>query len=511
MKWFGIKTINLLLCLLTVIAAACKDEEKETFTVNEDGSVGLTVSSKAIIIGKDGGTATITVSSGYYWNLYGESDWCTLSANSGNPNEPCEITIDALKNEGEGPRYATFYLRSGFDKIDVSVLQPGTKYVEPDQTGMETGMFDLIYSIPNGWNLGNAMEAWNSWDSSVLGNGESMEEAWGNPATTQELIDHVYELGFRGIRIPCKWDVYFTDMKNPASVDYKIYPNWLNRMKEVVDYCKKYPDLKVLLNTHNCDWDRACMKDSVAKYEPMVFKVWTQIAENFRDYDERLIFGAVNEPAAETTEACEVLCRYEQAFVNAVRGTGGKNAHRVLVVQAPNTNFGLSLTMMKMPVDYVADRMAVEVHYYEPSAYCILGDEDAGWGNAAYFWGKDYMQEPINGIDRNSYNNEEYVDNLFPQMKAKFVDNGIPVIVGEYGAGQKDLSYSPTLQRICDESYVYYHQYVVTRMKENGMVPFVWDPGALFDRKDPKFPFTNEEQWKGIKVGFDIPYPYVVK
>ena len=87
MKRFGIKTINLLLCLLTVIAAACKDEEKETFTVNEDGSVGLTVSSKAIIIGKDGGTATITVSSGYYWNLYGESDWCTLSANSGNPRD----------------------------------------------------------------------------------------------------------------------------------------------------------------------------------------------------------------------------------------------------------------------------------------------------------------------------------------------------------------------------------------------------------------------------------------
>ena len=82
MKRFGIKVINLLLCLLTVTVTACKDEEETPFTVNEDGSVGLTVSSKAIMIGKDGGTATITVSSGYYWNLYGESDWCTLSANS---------------------------------------------------------------------------------------------------------------------------------------------------------------------------------------------------------------------------------------------------------------------------------------------------------------------------------------------------------------------------------------------------------------------------------------------
>ena len=296
MKQFKFKVISLLLCMLTMVVTGCKDEEEAIFNADEQESVGLTVSSKGIMIDRNGGTATITVSSEYYWNIYGGADWCELSSNSGNPGETCEITITAGKNEGATARYVTLYARSGFDKIDISVLQPGANYVEPDQTEMETDIFDLIYSITNGWNLGNTMEAWVSWDlnNEAFGTGESMETAWGNPAATQELIDCVYEHGFRGIRIPCKWDVYYMDMKDPAAVDYKIHPNWFKRMREVVDYCMKYPDLKVLMNTHNGDWDRACMEDSVSKYEPILFKVWTQIAENFRDYDERLMFGAAD-------------------------------------------------------------------------------------------------------------------------------------------------------------------------------------------------------------------------
>ena len=507
MKQFGIKAISLFLCLLVTAVTACKDDETADFTVSEE-SVGLTVSSKAIMIGKDGGTATFTVSSGYNWNIYGGAEWCTLDVNSGKSGETREVTLTAQRNEGEVARFTTLYVRSGFDKIDIPVVQPGANYKEPDQTGMETGIFDLIYSITNGWNLGNTMEAWVSWDlnNEVFGTGKSMETAWGNPATTQELIDHVYELGFRGIRIPCKWDAYYMDMKDPAKVDYKIHPDWFKRMKQVVDYCMKYEDLKVFMNTHNCDWDRACMKDSLAKYEPIVFKVWTQIAENFRDYDERLIFGAVNEPGAETTEACEVLCRYEQACVNAVRATGGRNAYRVIVAQAPNTNFELSLSIMKMPVDYIDGRMAMEVHFYAPSTFCML--EDASWGYASYFWGNDYLQEQVNGIDRNSYYNEEYIDGLFPQMKAKFVDNGIPIIVGEYGAALKTLD-SPTLQKIHNESYEYYHRYVVGNLKKYGMVPFLWDNGSLFDRET--YEIKQELQWKGISAGAETQYPYVTK
>ena len=114
MKQFKLKAINLLLCVLTFTAASCKDDEKLSFNANEQESVGLTVSSKGIMIDRNGGTATITVSSEYYWNIYGESTWCELSANSGNPGETLEITLSADKNEGETARYTTFYVRSPY-------------------------------------------------------------------------------------------------------------------------------------------------------------------------------------------------------------------------------------------------------------------------------------------------------------------------------------------------------------------------------------------------------------
>ena len=115
------------------------------------------------------------------------------------------------------------------------------------------------------------------------------------------------------------------------------------------------------------------------------------------------------------------------------------------------------------------------------------------------------MQEPVNGIDRNSYYNEEYIDGLFPQMKEKFFDNGIPVIVGEYGASLKTFD-SPTLQEIHNKSYVYYHKYVVENLKKYGMVPFLWDNGSLFT-----YEIKQELQWEGIKVAFDTAYPYRAK
>ena len=90
-------------------------------------------------------------------------------------------------------------------------------------------------------------------------------------------------------------------------------------------------------------------------------------------------------------------------------------------------------------------------------------------------------------------------------MKAKFVDNGIPLIVGEYGAGAKDVSFSPTVQRIYEESYTYYHKYVVESMKKNGMVPFVWDPGTMINRND--YSIKNEPQWEGIQMGAYTSYP----
>lgn len=493
--------IGVILLANCVTFASCSDDEKVVY----DRDVNLTVSNSAILLAQTGGTATIDVESGYFWKIYGEPEWCNLSRTEGEPSQPATITISVGENNSDMPRYVSLKVKSGYESKDLIILQTGKNYIQPDRTGMEHTAKEVVYSIRHGWNLGNTMEAI---DNNKLGTGESMETAWGNPVVTKELMDNVYKYGFNGIRIPCGWQFHVVNETDPDSPDYmRIHPDYIKRVKEVVDYClSDKPDMKVLLNIHNCafvDYEEAFTEEAIAVSEPKMFKVWLQIAEAFMDYDERLIFAASNEPASMDAESAEILKIYQQAFVNAVRGTGGKNAYRKLFVQAPCTNTGYALSFMQLVSDFVPDCLGVEVHYYEPMLFCL--GEDASWGRASYFWGKDYAQKPVKGIDRNCPDNEDAVEAVLPRLKAKFVDNGLPIVSGEYGAMHKDLPFSSTIQKIHDESYAYYHEYIVRRMKENGIVPFVWDTGGTINRNT--FEIGNPIQFNAITKGAEANYP----
>ena len=118
-------------------------------------------------------------------------------------------------------------------------------------------------------------------------------------------------------------------------------------------------------------------------------------------------------------------------FIDAVRATGGNNAVRNLIVQGPSTDIGKTDNLFgDMPTDVVKDRLMVEVHYYTPWTFCGL-EKDEDWGRMAYFWG-DYKVE---GSNRNATSGDmTEMSELFAKMKSQFVDKGIPVILGEYGA-----------------------------------------------------------------------------
>lgn len=94
------------------------------------------------------------------------------------------------------------------------------------------------------------------------------------------------------------------------------------------------------------------------------------IATHLRDFDEHVLFASANEPHVEDATQMDVLLSYYQAFVDAVRTTGGKNAYRVLVVQGPSTDVDKTHELMTaMPQDSVAGRMMAEVHFYSPWNY----------------------------------------------------------------------------------------------------------------------------------------------
>lgn len=331
---------------------------------------------------------------------------------------------------------------------------------KPDTTGMSSTAAQLAAQMKIGWNLGNTLEA--------IGG----ETAWGNPKVTGALITTIKESGFNAVRIPCSWDQY----ADPSTA--KIKSAWLSRVKEVVQYCIDN-DMYVILNIH---WDGGWLENSCTpeKREAVNAKqkaYWEQIATYLRDFDEHLIFASANEPAVANTAQMNVLLSYHQTFIDAVRATGGKNAHRALVVQGPSTDFDKTLRLMnKMPEDKVKNKLMLEVHSYTPYQFALM-TRDEKWGNQFYYWGRGY-HSPTDTTHNATWGEESDIDRIAKAMKTKFIDKGIPVIIGEFGVIRRSSLTGDALVHHLD-ARAHYLEYFVKRVKANGLIPFYWDEGGL--------------------------------
>jgi hypothetical protein len=135
-----------------------------------------------------------------------------------------------------------------------------------------------------------------------------------------------------------------------------------------------------------------------------------------------------------------------------------------------------------MPVDQIANRLIVEVHYYTPWNFCGMNG-DQSWGKMFYYWGKG--NHSTTDVTRNAtWGEESDMDKYLGLMKTKFVDKGIPVIIGEYGAFRRKLS-PPSDQVLHNASIEYYYRYFVKSAMNKGIITYCWDtPGGLFDRSN---------------------------
>ena len=325
-----------------------------------------------------------------------------------------------------------------------------------------------------GWNLGNTMEPGPcNWISDPL----DYETAWQGSKTTQAIIDFVKAQGFRSVRIPCSWYVH-------CDANYNIDTQWLDRVQQVVDYCMN-DSLYVILNDHyDNGWIERSFADrtesSVSKNCFILGMLWKQIANRFRDYDHHLLFAGMNEPDAAGDNSKDkagdiaTLIRYEQAFVNAVRQTGGNNAKRVLVVQSPSTSIDLATQYDVMPQDAVPNAMMLEVHFYSPYNFTMM-TKDESWGYQAYYWGTG---NHVSGSNYNAtWGEESYMQSQMRQMRSKYTSKGIPVIMGEFGTLWRNMPEGENQEKHDASIYSWYYnlcRYAVY----NGVVPFVWDTNA---------------------------------
>ena len=305
-----------------------------------------------------------------------------------------------------------------------------------------------------GWNLGNTLEA-------ICG-----ETVWGGATTTQQLINTVKASGFNTVRLPVAWDCHATN----GVID----PAWMARVKQVVDYCMNQ-NLYVIINIH---WDNGWLENNVttsaqSSVNAKQQNYWTQIANYFKNYNEHLLFASANEPNASDATGMSVLLSYHQTFINAVRATGGNNSSRTLIIQGPQTNIDLTNNLMNtMPTDQIANRLMVEVHYYTPWQWCGL-TQDESWGSMFYYWGNGYHS--TTDASRNAtWGEESEVERGLGLMKSKFIDKGIPVIIGEYAAVKRSLS-PPSDQALHEASRLYFYKYLVNSARSKGIIPICWD------------------------------------
>ena len=98
---------------------------------------------------------------------------------------------------------------------------------------------ELVSEMKIGWNLGNTLDASGA-------NGVAAETSWGNAKTREDMMKLLKDTGFNVLRIPVTWNGHMDEQ-------YNVDPEWMTRVKEVVDYGINN-NLFVILNTHHEDW-----------------------------------------------------------------------------------------------------------------------------------------------------------------------------------------------------------------------------------------------------------------
>ena len=306
----------------------------------------------------------------------------------------------------------------------------------------------------NGINLGNTLEACDNNVGIKTNTPLSYETHWGQPKTTQAMIDGMKAAGFDTIRIPVAW---MTNATHLYEGDYTIDADYMDRVEEVVRYARK-AGMYVIVNDH---WDGGwygMFGSESAETRALAMEaykvMWQQIAERFRDYSDYLIFESANEElGGRFDENSPLYCsdsvvtylnddeRYaltneiNQTFVDVVRATGGNNATRFLLIAGYGTNIDQTCDdRFQMPKDTAVSKLMVSVHYYDPWSYC-----GASSAASATKWGKvsDY----------------EYMDQQLAKM-TKFTEAGYGVVIGEYGALPGDVNEEVRRKAIGDKEVI---------------------------------------------------------
>jgi len=313
-----------------------------------------------------------------------------------------------------------------------------------------TTAFGIIDDMGAGWNLGNTMDATGG------------ETGWGNPKTTKTMIDTVNRAGFRTLRLPVRWDEAL------SGSGHTIQTAWMDRVEEIANYALSN-GMYVIVNVHhNNGWEDPTTANE-ANAKDYLTKIWAQVAARFQKYDNHVIFEVMNEPKytdpSGTTdwwgkqEYYDVVNRLDAAALATIRGTGGNNATRLVMVPGYAANNDSRMQYTVVPSDKM---VAVSVHSYDPQDLCLT----------------------YPGVT--TFTETKALDDMFALVASTFVKKGIPVVLGEWAS----LNKNNLSERVKHAAYF-------AKTAKAARIPIVlWDNGSLpagsngmgyLDRSIPSF------------------------
>lgn len=304
--------------------------------------------------------------------------------------------------------------------------------------------FEITEEMKIGWNIGNSLDS-----TSDTVTGLNTETAWGNPKTTQELIDAIKAKGFNTVRIPTTWYQHLDE-------DNNIDPEWMARVHEIVDYCYKN-DMYVILNLHHENWvNRADLGTAYDEMKPKLLKIWQQIADEFTDYDQHLIFESMNEPRAVGTDhewwgplqsEVDTINQLNADFVELIRNDDSPYSDtRLLMIPGYCASSDVSMiSKIEVPDD---EYVAVSIHAYSPYNFVM---------NAA--------------VEDHSTFTDAYaieLSTILEGIRSTFIEKGIPVVIGEFSASNYDNT-----EARCEWADLY-----ISTTKAMGVPCVLWDNDA---------------------------------
>jgi len=351
--------------------------------------------------------------------------------------------------------------------------RPHKSYVPLDHEMRDISSWELVKEIQTGWNLGNTFES--------SGRGLFAERAWGNPRTTFAMIYTVANAGFDSVRIPITWQNHLGDAPY-----YLICESWLDRIEEVIGYVLTLGMFCIII-LHHEDWIITTPEHESYVTEKLI-AIWKQLSERFSDYNEKLIFEGINEPRAigcifewggGTSEDRQVVNRINQAFIDTVRASGGRNELRHLMIPsyaASAEEAAMIYLADSFPQD--DDKIIASIHAYTPYYFTLITE--------------------AHGIDRwIPHTDEPEIDLLFDRLKKLFLDRGIPVIIGETGARDRGGNLNDRIA---------WTRYYFGMAEELGIPAFWWDNGKILNSENTGFLRNND--YFGILDRFQAEFVY---